>query len=230
MRYSTARVRRDLWPSPVADEERGLIPYGKGSCRFRTSRDHLDLVVTAADADAEAAVRAAVTRDLLEPVDWQPLVRPAGLGDDAALMALDSTGWTAGSGFPSAQNRERTEFFSARRTPDTHLVAQVGGQVVGYVSVQPKTPFPEGAHVFALWGLVVAEEARRLGIASGLLAAAEDTARAGGAKKVGLRVLGSNAGAIRLYERHGYAVEGRHVDEFYIDGRYVDDLTLGKKL
>ena len=49
-----------------------------------------------------------------------------------------------------------------------------------------------------------------------------------GAKKLSLRVLGSNTAAIRLYERHGYVVEGRYVDELLIGGEYVDDVILGK--
>ncbi|MBM7493173.1 hypothetical protein [Micromonospora luteifusca] len=34
----------------------------------------------------------------------------------------------------------------------------------------------------------------------------------------------------RLYERHGYVVEGRHTAEFLIDGEFVDDLALAESL
>jgi len=98
------------------------------------------------------------------------------------------------------------------------------------VSVQPKIGFPEAAHVFALWSLVVADTVRRLGIASALLESAERVARESAATKLSLRVLGSNTAAIRLYERHGYLVEGRYVNEFLIDGEHVDDVTLAKFL
>lgn len=59
---------------------------------------------------------------------------------------------------------------------------------------------------------------------------AERVARESAATKLSLRVLGSNTAAIRLYERHGYLVEGRYVNEFLIDGEYVDDVTLAKFL
>ncbi|MEU7804775.1 GNAT family N-acetyltransferase [Micromonospora arborensis] len=159
-----------------------------------------------------------------------PAIRPAAPTDDAALLALNRTSWTAGSGFPSMRSEEMSTYFTGRRKPETHLVAEQDGAIVGYVSVEPKLPFAEAAHVYALWSLVVSAQARRLGIASALLAAAEQVALEQGATKLSLRVLGSNLPAQRLYERHGYVVEGRHVDEFLIDGEYVDDLALAKSL
>src|SRR5262249_17913356 len=102
--------------------------------------------------------------------------------------------------------------------------------VVGYVGVMPKMKLPEAAHVFNVRGLVVAPEARRLGVASALLEAAERVAAERGARKLSLQVLGGNATAMRLYERHGYTVEGRFVEEFLIDGQYVDDVNLTKTI
>lgn len=98
------------------------------------------------------------------------------------------------------------------------------------MSVQPKLPFAEAAHVYALWSLVVSAHVRRLGIASALLATAERIALDRGATKLSLRVLGSNLPAQSLYERRGYVVEGRYTAEFLIDGEYVDDLTMAKNL
>ncbi|GGO31585.1 GNAT family N-acetyltransferase [Micromonospora parathelypteridis] len=159
-----------------------------------------------------------------------PTIRPAAASDDEALLALHRTSWTAGSGFPSARSEEMSTYFTGRRKPETHLVAEQDGAIVGYVSVEPKLPFTEAAHVYALWSLVVSAQARRLGIASALLAAAEQVALERGATKLSLRVLGSNLPAQRLYERHGYVLEGRHAAEFLIDGEYVDDLALAKSL
>ncbi|MFG1652526.1 GNAT family N-acetyltransferase [Micromonospora sp. NPDC049275] len=251
MFYSTARVstdrpRRQLThlvshlghdaPTDL-DEERWSIRFGGGHCLLVASATHFDMIVRAGDADAVAAVEDTITQHLLRsatgderPVDWRPLVRQATSDDDAALLALDRAAWTAGSGLASAEGEERTAYFSERRRPETHLVAALGDQIVGAVSTHRTTPFPEAAHVFGLWNLVVAEQARRRNIASALLAAAERRAAAEGAKKVGLRVLATNTGALRLYERHGYAVEGRHLDEFLIDGAYVDDISMGKRL
>ncbi|MFI5486652.1 GNAT family N-acetyltransferase [Micromonospora echinaurantiaca] len=251
MLYSTARVVTDRphryikqlvshmgrkVPAEL-DEDRGSISFSIGSCLFLASTGHFDMIVKAGTADDVAAVEDTITRHLLRfatrdtlTVDWLPLVRPATAEDDAALLALDRAAWTAGSGLPSTRAEERTAYFNDRRKPETHLVAALGGQIIGAVSVHRTTPFPEGAHVFGLWNLVVAEQARRMSVASAMLSAAERLADSQGAKKVGLRVLATNTGAIRLYERHGYAVEGRYVDEFLIDGAYVDDISMGKCL
>lgn len=219
------------------DEERGSVTFSRGTCLLVASTTHFDMIVRAGAADAIAAVQDTITRHLLRfatkdelTVDWLPLVRPATTDDDAALLALDDAAWTAGSRLPSTHEKERTAYFNDRRRPETHLVAALGGQVVGAVSTHRTTPFPEGAHVFGLWNLLVAEQARRMNIASALLTAAERRAAERGANKLGLRVLESNTGALRLYERHGYAVEGRYVDEFLIDGTYVDDITMSKRL
>ncbi|MFI7523427.1 GNAT family N-acetyltransferase [Micromonospora globbae] len=219
------------------DQDRGSIMFSLGSCLLVASTAHFDMIVKAGTADAIAAVEDTITRHLLRfatkdtlTVDWLPLVRPATTADDAHLLTLDRTAWTAGSELPSTRAEERTAYFNERRKPESHLVATLGGQIIGTVSTHQASPFPEGAHVFGLWNLLVAEQTRRMSIASALLSAAERLAASQGAKKVGLRVLATNTGAIRLYEQHGYAVEGRCVNEFLIDGAYVDDISMGKCL
>lgn len=157
-------------------------------------------------------------------------VRPARPGDDAALLALDRGSWTPGSGFPSASGATASSFFHDHRTVQECLVAELDGAVVGCVVVQPKTTYPEAAHVFALWQLLVAPDARRRGVASALIEAAEAAAVARGARKIGLLVLSTNETALRLYARHGYLQEGRYVDEFVIDGQAVDDIALARRL
>ena len=79
-------------------------------------------------------------------------------------------------------------------------------------------------------GLAVAPGDRRRGVASALLAAAEQHARVRGARKLSLRVLGTNETAMRLYERLGFRREGTLRDEFRIDGRFVDDVLMAKHL
>jgi ribosomal protein S18 acetylase RimI-like enzyme len=67
-------------------------------------------------------------------------------------------------------------------------------------------------------------------VATALLTAAEQRARERGARKLSLRVLSSNPDAIRLYTQLGFEQEGRLLGEFLIEGRYVDDLLLAKRL
>lgn len=161
-------------------------------------------------------------------------VRPAVAADEAALIAIDATAWSSDSGFPSvlrAAGQPGVTFFSTDNPPGIHLVAEAGsGQVIGYIRLKPPTPLAENAHVMHVSGIAVVASARGQGVAAALLAAGERYSIEHGASKLSLRVLGSNAPAIRLYERAGFVREGTLADEFLIDGKYVDDLIMAKSL
>jgi len=43
-------------------------------------------------------------------------------------------------------------------------------------------------------------------------------------------VLGPNSGARALYEACGFEVEGVLREEFFLDGRYVDDVQMARRL
>ena len=70
-------------------------------------------------------------------------------------------------------------------------------------------------------------EARRSGVGSLLLRAAEDRLRAGGASAVGLETAVDNVAALAFYKRHGYSVI-RTWPRYYSNG--VDALVLKKEL
>jgi len=156
-------------------------------------------------------------------------VRRAVETDDAVLLRIDQTSWDATSGFPSYQENIRDSFF-ARSGPEAHLVAEYDGQVVGYLRLQDKYPFPEGSGVLAINGLAVAQEVRGQGVATALLEAAAAEGKRRGARKISLHVHGTNTVARRLYERHGYVVEGTHPREFLIEGTYIDAVDMAKML
>jgi ribosomal protein S18 acetylase RimI-like enzyme len=161
----------------------------------------------------------------------QVSVRTGRADDEGALHAIDVASWDTSSIFPSLLARVDEEpFFTDDRGPDSHLVAELDGVVVGYARLRPATPLPESSHVVQVNGLAVAPAARGRGVARALLAAAEDQARSQGAAKVTLRVLGTNAAARRVYERAGYVVEGRLRGEFRIHGVDVDDYLLARYL
>jgi ribosomal protein S18 acetylase RimI-like enzyme len=162
--------------------------------------------------------------------DHRVSVRVARHEDEGALAGIDSAAWTPASGFPSVRALAGGSFFSAGHPPAAHLVAEADGTVVGYVRVQPVTPLPENAHVHGIAGLAVAPAARGRGVASALLSAAAQHARERGARKLSLRVLSTNEAALRLYERLGFAREGTLREEFLIDGRYVDDVLMARRL
>ncbi len=156
-------------------------------------------------------------------------VRRAIEDDDAVLLRIDQTSWDATSGFPSYGESSQDSFF-ARGGPEAHLVAEYDGQVVGYLRLQDKYSFPEGVGVLTINGIAVAQEARGQGVATALLEAATAEGKRRGARKISLRVHGTNTVARRLYERHGYVVEGTHLNEFLIEGTYIDSIDMAKTL
>lgn len=156
-------------------------------------------------------------------------IRRAVESDDAALLEIDQTSWDGLSGFPSYQETIRETFF-ARSGPEAHLVAEYDGEVVGYLRLQDKYSFPEGAGILTINGLAVAQHARGEGIAGALLEAAADEGHRRGARKISLHVHGTNTAARRLYERHGYLTEGTHPDEFLIEGISIAKIDMAKTL
>lgn len=154
------------------------------------------------------------------------------MADQAALAGLDAIAWSADSGFPSviAPGARKGSFFDAGNPPEAHLVAELDGGVIGYIRLRPPTSLPENAHVVQVQGIAVHPAARGHGAAGVLLDAAERQLRERGVRKLSLRVLSTNAPAIRLYERHGFSREGVLAEEFCINGRYVDDVLMAKRL
>jgi ribosomal protein S18 acetylase RimI-like enzyme len=157
-------------------------------------------------------------------------VRAARASDEAQLARLDKVSWSPQSGFPSVIQQAGSVFFLTESPPQAFLVAVIDGAVVGYIRLGSPMPLPENAHVMAVLGLAVAPDARRRGVATALLAAAEERARSRGARKLSLRTFSTNPDAIRLYTRFGFQREGRLRGEFLIDGQYVDDILLAKYL
>ncbi|WP_407564443.1 GNAT family N-acetyltransferase [Streptomyces sp. 184] len=163
-------------------------------------------------------------------------IRPASATDGDLLRDLDVATWSYQHAVTSPPS-PGTPFFDERHHPDDYLVAELPGRnpadparVVGYICVVPPTPLPANAHVRQIQGLVVAPDARGAGVARALLRAGAGHARAAGARRLTLRVLGHNTPARRLYESEGFAVEGVLPEEFLLDGRYADDVLMGRAL
>ena len=94
------------------------------------------------------------------------------------------------------------------------------GQAAGFIVVHQAPT----AHVITI---DVGAGARRAGVGSLLLQAAEDRLRAGGSTAVGLETAVDNRAALAFYKRHGYSVI-RTWPRYYSNG--VDALVLKKEL
>jgi ribosomal protein S18 acetylase RimI-like enzyme len=156
-------------------------------------------------------------------------VRTAVAADEEALREIDQQTWSAASS-PGGVPEPGTPFFEGRTVPDDVLVAETDGVVAGYVALRRSIPLPSHDHVLDVVGLAVHPRHQRRGAAEALLSAAVDEATRRGARKLALRVLASNPGAQRLYERSGFVVEGVLRGEFLLDGEYVDDVLMARHL
>ncbi|MFI1094834.1 GNAT family N-acetyltransferase [Streptomyces sp. NPDC020917] len=156
-------------------------------------------------------------------------IRPARESDGPALIALDRAGWSWLSEV-APQRAEDAPMFDERNGVEPFLVAELAGRVVGYVRQVPPTPLASNQHVRQIQGLQVSTDVRGRGVGQALVEAACAAARAQGARRISLRVLGHNIPARRLYERCGFQEEGVLPEEFLLDGAYVDDVLMGRRL
>lgn len=158
-------------------------------------------------------------------------VRRADERDGPALARIDLATWTSAvSPAPPPVDPSLYVFFTERTSPDAVLVGEVKGAVAGWVKVQPVTSMPSHAHVFEIGGLAVDPSYQGTGVGRHLVGAAGQDCSRRGARKLTLRVLGSNVIARRLYEGCGFVVEGVLRDEFFLGGRYVDDVLMARQL
>ena len=161
-----------------------------------------------------------------------PSIRGATEQDGTALARIDLATWTSAvSPAPPPADPAGYAFFDDSTTPDAVLVAEVRGVVVGWAEVQPGAPrVSSHAHVHELRGLAVDPSHQGGGVGRALVEAAAQGCRQRGARKLTLRVLGPNVVARRLYERCGFVVEGVLRQEFLLEGHYVDDVLMARRL
>jgi ribosomal protein S18 acetylase RimI-like enzyme len=155
-------------------------------------------------------------------------IRQARPEDEAALRQIDAATWTAD--VSPAPARADAAFFSERIGPADVLIAEIGSAVAGYAALGPSSPLASQAHVLQIRGLAVDPARQRCGAGRQLVEASVQQARARGARKLALRVLGTNVRARRLYESCGFLVEGVLRAEFFLGGRYVDDVLMARTL
>jgi ribosomal protein S18 acetylase RimI-like enzyme len=154
--------------------------------------------------------------------------------DGPALAALDDRIWSTLHSVQAAPRGTAGDFFDERHPPEDCLVAELTGREeagpAGYVWLIEALGLPSHAHVRTINGLGVDDGARGLGVGRALVTAAVERARAQGARRVTLRVLGHNAPARRLYASLGFTVEGVLPGEFVLGGEPVDDVLMGLRL
>jgi ribosomal-protein-alanine N-acetyltransferase len=109
---------------------------------------------------------------------------------------------------------------AAERVPEKATAAPVEEKIAGFIVTQTGRT----GHIITI---DVIAAARRSGVGSRLLQAAEDRLRAAGSKTVSLETAVDNLPALAFYKRHGYSVT-ETVPRYYSNG--VDALRMKKEL
>jgi ribosomal protein S18 acetylase RimI-like enzyme len=155
----------------------------------------------------------------------QVTVRVSHDADAEQLAVLDAVSWPHQLQVAAPQRADKP-FFTTWREPRDVIVAD-RGRIVGYIRLGRHMKIAANDHVLHIESLVVAAEARGQGIGGLLVDAGIHEARRRGVRKLGLRVLSNNPGALRLYQRHGFEEEGRLRSELRRDdGSYADDVWM----
>ncbi|HBU81040.1 MAG TPA: N-acetyltransferase [Paenibacillus sp.] len=152
------------------------------------------------------------------------MIRPSEIKDAAQLMELDALVWDKYTS-PEPLNWRSRQQYLQHCPPGSQLIAVQGERVCGYVGFHPATGMPVNRHVYEI-NIAVHPHDRRCGMATALMDAMKQYALEQGITKLRLRVLSSNPGAIAFYTQSGFVTEGRLMSEFYIAGKYVDDILM----
>lgn len=101
-----------------------------------------------------------------------------------------------------------------------HLVAEIDGEIVGQLGLQAN-PNPRRRHCGYL-GMGVKDSYQGQGIGSRLITSAIDLAENWlNLCRIELTVFVDNAAAVRLYQKHGFVIEGESAKFAFRNGEYI---------
>jgi len=160
------------------------------------------------------------------------VVRPARAADAAAISAIYNEGIedrlaTLETRLSTAE--ERRDWLAARGPRHPVLVAEVGGAVVGWGSLNVFNPRATYDWV-ADFSVYVGRSARGRGVGRALIAALVERARAIGYHKLVLAAFPQNAAGMALYARTGFRRVGVYREQGRLDDAWVDVVIMEKLL
>ena len=159
-------------------------------------------------------------------------LRPARAGDAEAICLIYNQGIEDRVATLETELRspeERREWMAARGPRHPVIVAESGGAIVGWASLEPFSPRRAYDHVVQ-FSIYVARERRGAGLGTILLTAVEAQARALGYHKLCLAALNRNAAGKALYARQGFREVGVYREQGMLDGAWVDTVVMEKLL
>jgi len=135
------------------------------------------------------------------------MIRPAGLADIPALVAIENRSFTS-----DRLSRRSFRYLLTRGHAETVVVTGDDGDIRGYAMVL----FSRGTSLARLYSIAVDPVHRGKGLGTELLHAAEDAARRHGAAYMRLEVREDDPATQRLYEKEGYR-------KFAVEHHYYED-------
>ncbi len=158
-----------------------------------------------------------INRDTLE-------IRPSEFKDARELITLDNMIWTEETTPGPLMWRSREDYL-LHAPPGSQLVAVQEDQLCGYVGFGCPSGMVSNRHVCEV-NIAVHPRCQRAGIGQQLMVAIKQHAANNGIRKLRLRVLSCNTPALSFYRKCGFQEEGRLREEFYLGGRYVDEVFM----
>lgn len=152
------------------------------------------------------------------PEPAPPCVRSAGIDDLAALAPLfDAYRQFYGLAADPALSRDYLAARLARAESIVLLAEDAAGRAAGFCQMYPTWDSLLAAPLYVLYDLYVAPAQRRRGAARALMLAAQDLARARGARKLELSTARGNLAAQALYESLGWT----RSEQFLVYGKLL---------
>jgi len=159
-------------------------------------------------------------------------VRPARAADAAAICTIYNQGIedrvaTLETDLRSPE--ERRQWLAARGPRHPVIVAEAGGEVVGWGSLNPFNPRKAYDYV-ADFSVYIERGWRGRRIGKRILARLIELARELGYHKLVLSAFPTNAGGMALYQKFGFRTVGIYKEQGKLDGRWVDTIIMEKLL
>jgi L-amino acid N-acyltransferase YncA len=159
-------------------------------------------------------------------------LRPAGAGDAEAVCLIYNQGIEDGVATLETELRtaeERRQWMAARGPRHPVIVAESGGSIVGWGSLNVFNARPAYRHV-ADFSVYVERGWRGKGVGHRLLERLIELARELRYHKMVLSTFPTNTGGVALYERLGFSRVGIYHEQGMLDGQWVDTLIMEKLL
>ncbi len=124
---------------------------------------------------------------------------------------------------------ERHQWMATRGPRHPVIVAEAGGEVVGWGSLNPFNPRKAYDYI-ADFSIYIERRWRGKGVGSRLLARLIELARELGYHKLVLSAFPWNEGGMALYQKFGFRTVGIYKEQGKLDGRWVDTIIMEKLL